>query len=243
MRRKDKIREKKEVVQKKRDLGKSRLFLQQEEKTKEIQLLEKVKKLPDDLIRVIFSYMSGKARFICNYKFNYLNSGVYKDDIYLFINNLPKKDLLDFIHKGILRKHPNIIENVDGNFYCRDIQQFSKLKGYRLIQEWESNNLVYDNDSQNSIEENDVEIGEWIKYAISDEMEIYIYDIIALYKHEKTKINTKKRILRENTLFLDLDKAFYFYKCVERFMMLKKKNIPLAPPPHSIPLIPAPLYI
>ena len=240
-RRKDKIREKKEMVQKKSDLGKSRLILQQEEKTKEIQLLEKVKKLPDDLIRVIFSYMSGKARFICNYKFKYLNSGAYKDHIYYFINNLPKKDLLDFIHKGILRKYPNIIGNLDGNFYCRDIQQFSELKGYRLIQEWESNNLVYDNNSQNSIEENNVKIDEWIKYAISDEMEIYIYDIIWLYKNEKTKINTKKRILRENTLFLDLDKAFHFYKCVERFMMLKEKNIPLAS--HSIPLIPVPLNI
>jgi len=201
-RRKDKIREKKEVVQKKRDLGKSRLFLQQEEKTKEIQLLEKVKKLPDDLIRVIFSYMSGKARFICNYKFNYLNSGVYKDDIYLFINNLPKKDLLDFIHKGILRKHPNIIENLDENFYCRDIQQFSKLKGYRVIQEWESNNLVYDNDSQNSIEENDVEIDEWIKYAISDEMEMYIYHIIWLYKDEK------KRLTQKNGYY---EKILYFW--------------------------------
>jgi hypothetical protein len=251
-RRKDKIRQKKKAIQKKRDLGKSRLFLQQEEKKKEeedkkkeIQFLEKVNKMPTELIRIIFSFMSGKAKLVCNYKFDYLDRhGAYiLED---FINDLPKKDILELIHNGILRKYPDIIEKFQEQFYCRDIQQFTNVQGKRLIQLWETDNLIYDI-SGNIIdpEENAVKIDRWTKHTISESIGRYICETKELYRLEKNKpITHKQHTFSGNTLFLDLDKAFYLYRCLEKYMILKGKY-PFPSNPlleHSIPLIPVPLY-
>jgi hypothetical protein len=251
-RRKDKIRQKKKAIQKKRDLGKSRLFLQQEEKKKEeeekkkeIQFLEKVKKMPTELIRIIFSYMSGKAKLVCNYKFDYLDRhGAYI--LENFINDLQKKDILDLIHKGILHKYPDIIEKFQEHFYCRDIQEFTNVQGQRLIQLWETDNLIYDIYGYiSSVEENTVKIDRWTKHTISESIGRYICDTRELYRLERNKtITHKPDTISGNTLFLDLDKVFYLYRCLEKYMLLKGKYPFTANPllEHSIPLIPVPLH-
>jgi hypothetical protein len=159
-----------------------------------------------------------------------------------FINDLPKKDVLDLIHKGILRKYPDIIENFQEYFYCRDIQQSTIVKGQRLIQLWESNNLIYDSSGNiSNVEENNEKIDRWTKYTISETIDRYIWKTKNLYRLEKNKI--KKETFIENTLFSDLDKVFYLCKCLEKYMMLK--GMYSNPKPlleHSIPLIPTPLH-
>ena len=248
---KDKIRQKQEEVQRIRNLGKSRLVLQQEEekkeeeeKKKEVRLLEKVKKIPTELIRIIFSYLSGNAKLVCNYKYDYLD----KHGAYLlenFINELSKKEVLDLIHKGILRKYPDIVEKFQEQFYCRDIQQFTEVTGKRLIQLWETDNLIYDiYVNISTMEENKKKIDKWTKYTISETITRYICETKGGFQWEKQKILTKKNnTFPGNTLFLDLDKVFYLYKCLEYFMNMRcpKKQESLSCWIHSIPLIPIPL--
>ena len=249
-RRKDKIRQKQEEVQRIRNLGKSRLVLQQEEekkeeeeKKKEVELLDKVKKIPTELIRIIFSYLSGNAKLVCNYKFDYLDNILCSYMIDNFINDLPKKDVLDLIHKGILRKYPDIIEKFREYYFCRDIHQSAVVKGQHLIQLWESNNLIYDSSGNiSNVEENTIKIDKWTKYTISNCVSRYICETKELYRL-KIK-NLKKETFTENTLFLDLDKVFYLYKCLEKYMILKGKYPFITKPlllEHSIPLIPTPL--
>lgn len=243
-RRKDKIREKKKVIQKKRDLGKSRLFLQQEEKKNEIQLLEKIQELPPELIRIIYSYLSGNAKLFCNYKFEYLDK--YKYKYFDFIDHLSKNDLLNMINKGILRKYPDIIEKCVEYYFCEDIQQFAEVKGHRFIHLWETNKLIvsYDGTFPNT-EEDILKINQSIKHSIRDEIHDYIKNVIYLYQDTKIKAFAKKNgTLPENTLFLVLDKVFYIFKCLEKLQNIRCHKI--CPLPiwfdHSIPLIPVPLH-
>ena len=249
-RRKDKIRQKQEEVRRIRNLGKSRLVLQQEEKKKEeeekkkeVQLLDKVKKIPTELIRIIFSYLSGNAKLVCNYKFDYLDRHSYL--LEYLINELPKKDVLDLIHKGILRKYPDIVEKFEEYFYCRDIQRFSDVRGQRLLQLWETDNLIYDTSGNiSNIEENKVKIDKRMKNSIGYKISRYIRVIKSEFQWEKQQLLIiKNKKLHGNTLFLDLDKAFYLYKCLEYFMNMRcpKKQESLSCWIHSIPLIPVPL--
>jgi hypothetical protein len=240
-RRKDKIREKKNAVQKNRDLGKSRLFLQQDGIKKEIQLLEMIIKLPNELIRIIFSYMSGNAKLLCNYKFDYLDKYKYK----YFDFHLSKSELLNMIHKGCLRKYPDLIEKCVEYYFCEDIQQFAEVKGLRLIHLWETNKLLvsYDGTFPNT-EENILKINQSILHSIQDAIYNYIKNVISLYQDAKIKVFTKKNgTLPGNTLFLDLDRVFYLYKSLENLQNKYYQNTRPLPLlfDHSIPLIPTPL--
>ena len=113
-RKKDKNSRRNESIRIFRNLNKSRLFQKKQEESKEIQLLKKIQCLSDDLIRIIYYFLSGKAKLFCNYKFDYLEKKINGFDFYLgldaSVRRFSKKDVLDLVYKGVLQKYPD-------NFY------------------------------------------------------------------------------------------------------------------------------
>jgi hypothetical protein len=227
-RRKDKIRQKKKAIQKKRYLGKSRLFQQKEEKEKEIVVLKKVEQLPPELIRIIYNYMSGNGKLVCNYKLDYLER---YNSLSANIEQLSKPDILNLIHKGILQKYPNIIENINDYFYNEEMQAYIISEGLALIDLWENNKLAYrDPLSNTNIDENILQVDQSIKFDIQCSIYKYVREFKQLYK---------KSSFPEHTLSLELDKICHLCKCLD--YVLKRKRIYTAVysiPEHSIPLIP-----
>jgi hypothetical protein len=177
-------------------------------KKKEIQLLENIRELPTELIRIIYSYMTGNAKMLCNYKFDYLNyifiEYHYPMDFMLhhieyFINKLPKKDILNLIYKGVLRNYPNILENISDTFYRRDIQEKVYISdGYQLFQLWENNVLevaaIYDleDDLEDDLEEKNRKVDLQIIGLIVDNIRCYIENTIETYRYETKKLLIKK---------------------------------------------------
>jgi hypothetical protein len=231
-RRKDKVKQKQEYIRKTQNESKSRIYQKQEEIKRENnliltekKLLKKVQDLPDELIRIIYEYMSGNAKLFCNYKYDYLKS--ISVDIYenlQIIKNLSKNQLLDFIYKGVLQKYPDIIESISSYYYCLYKEEYIDVYGYRLFNLWENNNLIREYYNNLTSEEEKISRLDWqinfdTKYAIYK----YITNIIDVYNRTRRIILSRKnQILDENTLFLKLDKVFYLYKCVEKLSQFKK---------------------
>ena len=230
-RRKDKLKQKQEFIRKTENECKSRVFQKQEEIKRENnliltekKLLKKLQGLPDELIIIIYSYMSGNGKLFCNFKFNYLESRFDIFDNLEIIKKLSKNQLLDFIYKGVLKKYPNIIESISSYCYCLDKEEYMDVYGYELINLWENNNLIHEYYNNLTSEEEKISrLEKNIKFDIKHAIYFYITSIIDSYYRTKRKILTQKnQILTENTLFLKLDKVFYLYKCIENLNIIKK---------------------
>ena len=230
--RKDKIRLKQEFVKKSNNVSKSRLGLKQDEIEKEEKLLKNIQKtLPDEIIRIIYDFMSGNAKLICNFKFEYLEKATkilffYNISFYNTLNiieKLSKKDLLDMINQGFLRNYPDIIETINDFYFCLDDQKYSNVIGTRLFHLWETNQLVNRYDHITEFDEMISQIDWSIKYLTKNAVSEYIKNIINLFIKNKSRLISQKNwVQTENTLFLNLDKVFYIYKCLEN--LKSKKN-------------------
>ena len=96
-------------------------LLQEEVHKEKIPLLKKIKDLPDELIKNIYEYMTGKEKYICNKKYDFLEKMIKGDcnkgyKLFLYIKSildiLTKKQLLIFIKIGTLKNHPFIINKI-----------------------------------------------------------------------------------------------------------------------------------
>lgn len=221
-RRKDKIKQKQDSVRKTENLHKSRVYQKQEEICQENKLLTKISDLSIDLIRIIYGYMSGNGKLICNYKYDYLEKNLYSSNIDV-IEKLSKPEILDFIYKGILRKYPDeIIDYVDYNcHYSVELDELVSVNGYDLLDLWQTNRLEYDYYENNYITyaenvDKDLKILNHIKFDIKHEIYSYLRYILCAYRRNKTKVLSQKNWIQTgNSLFLKLDRAFYLFKCVE----------------------------
>jgi hypothetical protein len=230
-RRKDKLKQKQESIRKTENECKSRVFQKQEEIKRENnliitekKLLKKVQELPDELIRIIYSYMSGNAKLFCNFKFNYLFSRFDIFDNLSIIEKLSKNNLLDLIYKGVLQKYPDILDTVSSYYYNSINEEYIDVYGLDLINLWKNNKLIEDNFDNSSSEEIISRLDWRIKNDIKHAFYFYITGVIDSYYRTKRQIITqKKQILSENTLFLKLDKVFYLYKCIENLNIVKNK--------------------
>jgi hypothetical protein len=222
---KDKIRQTQESIRIFRNLNKSRLFQNTQEKAKENQLLEKIQCLSDDLIRIIYSYLSGKAKLFCNYKFDYLekkmNSFDFYWDFYKLIESFSKENVIDLISKGVLQKYPDIIESIDEFYYCTDVQEYTNARGKRLFHLWAINGLVNHFYDATSPEDKASNINWSIKYSLRQAIKDYIVINVKKYRDNMCRVISQKNwVFEGNTLFLNLDKAFYLYKCFENLYKL-----------------------
>jgi hypothetical protein len=204
-------------------LNKSRIFQNTQEKSKENHLLEKIECLPDDLIRIIYSYLSGKAKLFCNYKFEYLEKRINKFDFYWDLDKLlksfSKENVVDLVCKGVLQKYPDIIESVDDFYYCTDVQDYTNARGHRLFHLWEINGLVNHFYDATSEEDKAYHIDWSIKYSLKHAISDYIVKNVKKYRENMCRTMSQKNWEFEgNTLFLNLDKVYYLFKCVENLI-------------------------
>ena len=224
-RRTDKIKKNKEQARIQHNLSNSRLYKKNQEIIQEKKTLNKISELPDELIRIIYQYMSGNAKLLCNYKYNYLQKYMnsYPRITHLnFIRSLSKQELLNFIYKGILRKYPEIIESMDNEYgYDSETQDFITVNGYHLLHLWEINRIVYDFKSHTYVADHpDIQIDKAMKSKTINSIYDFLGDIVSTYKR---KINQHKLILQNkwtvpgNALFLELDKAFYLVNCLQHY--------------------------
>jgi hypothetical protein len=153
---------------------------EEKEKENEIKLLLNIDKLPDYLIKQIYDYMTGIAKFCCNKKYLLLDR-LIKDDYYkdylfwkfinLTINKLNKKQILNFIKKGSIKNHLNIIDKI-WYFSYPSGKYFDKQK---LVKYWEDNYFLNEEYVKN--------IDLKIKNRIIDA--IYYYFLQEIYRYEK----------------------------------------------------------
>ena len=233
-RKKDKIKEKNEFIRKKRNLSNSRLLQQQQDVSKESNLLKKIKALPDELIRIIYNYMSNNAKLFCNFKLDYIEKKLKSYELYCNINSirdLSKKEFLNMINKGILGKFPDIIESIEDFYYSLDnnyVYRYSHLNGQNLFNLWEKNSLVIDvyNENYSSKDEELNHIDWSIKYNTKDSIIDYIKNTLQIYNINKSRTITQKNwIFNDNTLFWKTDKIFLLYKCIEYLILRKNKKL------------------
>ena len=227
-RKKDKIRESQESIRISRNLNKSRLFQNTQEKVKENQLLEKIQGLPDELIRIIYSYLSGKAKLFCNYKFDYLKKEINRLNFYCDLDTLlqsfSKENVCNLVCKGVLNKYPDIIESIDDYYYCTDVQEYTNARGLRLFHLWETNGLVDHFDDAKSQEEKVLHMNWSIKYYVKQAICDYIVNNVKIYREHMCRTMSQKNWnLEGNTLFLNFDRVFYLYKCFDNLIVWRNK--------------------
>jgi hypothetical protein len=227
-RKKDKIKQRQDSIRKTENLHKSRVFQKQLEISQETNLLKNISNLPTELIRIIYGYMSGNGKLICNYKYDYIEKNLYSSSIDI-IEKLSKPEILDFIYKGILRKYPtDIMEYIEYSHYSLELDDFVNVNGHNLLDLWQTNRLDYDFDENEyiSYDENtdkDLKILNNIKHDIKHEIYSYLRYILCAYHRNKLKaLSQKNWIQTGNTLFLKLDKAFHLFKCLENLCNLKQ---------------------
>ena len=221
-RKKDKISTRQESIRIFKNLNKSRIFQNNHEKAKENNLLEKIERLPNDLIRIIYSYLSGKAKLFCNYKFDYLEKKMFRFDFYWDLDKLlqsfSKENVVALVCKGVLQKYPDIIESVDDFYYCTDVQEYTNARGHRLFHLWAINGLVNHFYDATSPEDKASNINWSIKYSLKHAITDYIVKNVKKYRENMCRVISQKNWEFEgNTLFLNLDKVYYLFKCFENF--------------------------
>ena len=193
------------------------------ERKEEKVLLSRIRELPEVITSMIYQYMTGKAKFICNKKYDYLERKV-KDDskknyvfwIYLntFFNKIEKKQLLRFLYEIILPNHISVIDRI----WYHSTEFDTYYTGKDLLILWE--------------EKDEVDVGFFgktkegfnnhIKVRIIDAIYHYIIRSIDVYTyHKKMHMRNKyDNSIYTNTLdyhliFDNIDNVFRLCKSIE----------------------------
>jgi hypothetical protein len=178
-----------------------------------IPLLKKIQDLPDELIKKIYEYMTGKEKYICNKKYEYLEKLIKGDcnnsyKFYLYIksilDDLTKNQLLLFIKMGSLKYHPFIINKIW--YFSRDTGKYYDRQD--LLSLWEGGYKHNDNENEKTVDC-------VVKKRIQDM--IYYYFVSSIRQYEK-KISILLASNEEGdfcSIFNKLDSVFYLYKSLE----------------------------
>jgi hypothetical protein len=147
-------------------------------------LLKKIANCSSDIINIIYNFLNGKAKYIYNVKYEYIKKNI-KDDFnkgYLFwkfINDLiepmNKNQLINFIFKGPIQFHPNIIKTI---WYSSN--KISILyEGQNLINLW--SNSIFCNKFNL---ENPKSVDFFVKQRLIYSIYLYFLQNINLYEKE-----------------------------------------------------------
>jgi len=228
---------------------------QNEEKMQEKQLLTKIDVLPDELIRLIYDYITGEAKLHFNPKYERLCiefcSYPFQPDLEIFFKKMSNIQILDLIYTGTFRKYPEIVEDLSYNYYYSTIDHdFHTVKGYHLLNLWATNRLSYDfmigeHTTNNHLK---TELDANIRNTFANVIKNYILN--TLYSFQKYQRNDLDDKTNYRKLFLGMEKAYYLYKVIMRF--IDKPTVKVVPittitqttdPFSNELLIPTPLYL
>ena len=175
---------------------------------REKHLLKQIQNLPSDLIFHIYEYMTGKAKFICNKKYEYLERNV-KDDCkknYVFwksIHNvfepLPKEKVITYLRTIIPQHHHAVIDRIW--YHSKEYDHY--YTGEDSLDLWEKDaaDVVYYGNSRKAFDNH-------MTKRVIDAIYYYILQNI-------TNFATKKKIHLTHPLYADpewLDSSEVFRK-------------------------------
>lgn len=189
----------------------------------ETQLLKNIQGLPNELIFHIYEYMTGKAKFICNKKYEYLERNV-KDDYknkYVFWKSLntvfeplPKENILRYLRDVILPNHSTVIDRIW--YHSKETDHY--YTGKDLLDLWEKDAVVVDIHYYYS--ESRIGFDNHMKVRITDAIYYYILQCIANFAtYKKIHLNhplyVDSDILDCSELFLKMDRIHRLCKSIE----------------------------
>jgi len=183
-------------------------------KIEERQLLKNIQGLSNELIFHIYEYMTGKAKFICNKKYEYLERKV-KDDYkkkYVFWKSLnrmfeplSKENILKYLRNVILPNHPEVMDRI----WYHSLETDHFYTGTDLLELWEKNAVVVDIHYYYS--ESKIGFDNHIKVRVIDAIYYYILQCI-------TNFATYKKIHLNHPLYVDSD----MLDCSKNFLKMDK---------------------
>lgn len=245
-RRKDTIRSRNEITRIAKQKRNSRLEKRKQENEEnkkgilqEKQLLCQVANLPNELIRLVYDFMSGNAKMILFPKYKTLNRHFCPFEFELQIEQLFRKmsntQILDLIYTGTLLKYPEIVGALSDSYYYSIIDHdFHTVTGYNLLNLWATERLSYDFVRGNySMDETvKLEIDNKMRERIAAEVKNYICDILHhfLITHHNLCKKYTSSLNHDNNetyrdLFLRMEKAMYLYRVVMQYIEVPRPDI------------------
>jgi hypothetical protein len=195
----------------------------EKEKRKETVLLEKIQNLlPNEIICIIYDYMSGNAKFQYNKKYEFIKEKIqfdvknhfafYKSLQNIFeTENACKIKLWNYINTIIIPNHSLIIKNL---WYISKESE-NHYKGMDLLNRWNQDilDIKYYQDSRKVI--NNI-----IKKRFSDGIYYYIRRSVEVYETMKKKDNYS--FSDASNMFIKMDKI---HRLVQSFSLLSNKMV------------------
>lgn len=192
-------------------LSTQHLNMLQIEYIREKQLLKKIQALSSPLIFLIYEYMTGKAKFVCNKKYEYLEKNV-KDDYkkkYVFWKSLntvfeplSKKNILRHLHEVILPNHSTVIDRIW--YHSKETDHY--YTGKDLLDLWEKDAV-------------DIHYYGESRTAFDNHMKVRMIDAIYYYILQSiTNFATYKKIHLNHPLYVDSD----ILDCSELFLKIDR---------------------
>ena len=180
-------------------------------KIEETQLLKNIQGLSNELIFHIYEYMTGKAKFICNKKYEYLEINV-KDDYkkkYIFwkslntvFERLTKEKIISYLRNIILPNHPTVIDRI----WYHSLVNDEYYTGKDLLDLWDKDavNILYYTETIT---------------AFNNRMRMRVIDAIYYYILQSiTNFATYKKIHLNHPLYVDSD----MLDCSELFLKMDR---------------------
>ena len=191
------------------------------ETIREKQLLKKIQNnLSSPLIFHIYEYMTGKAKFICNKKYEYLERNVKNDykkkyvfwkSLNMMFEPLSKENILTYLRNIIIPNHSTVMDRIW--YHSKENDQY--FTGVDLLDLWEKNtvDIGYYGESRTAFDNH-------MKVRIIDAIYYYILQSIAnfaTYKkiHITHPLYVDSDILDCSEVFLKMDRIHRLCKSVE----------------------------
>jgi hypothetical protein len=231
-RKKDKNIYKEQEKKKIRSQRNSRIKKVDEERDREKEILQNIQKLASPIIFLIYEYLSGTAKFLCNKKYAFLEKHIKNDcrreyTFWAFLNSLfepmNKEQILDVIYKGPIRFHPSVIDRI----WYNHLENNEYHTGYDLIELWKNNRFeIILNLDDIAI----VTLNNNIKKRFIDSLYYYMLRIMDYYeKNRKLQANCKHLFLSkpfhtDPHVFHNIDEIFHLYKSLEYMSTVLRHN-------------------
>jgi len=177
----------------------------------EKQLLKKIQGLSNELIFYIYEYVNGKAKFICNKKYEYLERNV-KDDwkkkyvfwksLNMVFEPLSKEHIVSYLRNIIIPNHSTIIDRI----WYHSKENDNYYTGEDLLDLWEKDvvDVTYYGNSRT---------------PFNNHMKVRIIDAIYYYILQNiTNFATNKKIHLIHPLYVDSD----MFDCSDTFLKMDK---------------------
>lgn len=195
---------------------------EKKERKEEKQLLSQIRELPEVIICFIYEYMTGKAKFICNKKYEYLEKNV-KDDsknkfvfwkyLNTFFDKIEKKQVLRYLYEVIIPNHISIIDRIW--YHSKENDNYYTGKDLLILWEKDKIDIGYYGEIRDGVNNH-------IKVRIVDAIYYYILRSIEVYTSYKKMhmCNKYENSVYTNTLdyrdiYHKIDKVFRLCKSIE----------------------------